>query len=267
MAITTEKGITERFINVLGVQLIDIATGLITVLRTPSKLMIDYGIGTKTTTGVDALGRETLIDRVVNKAMAEIEVEYGGDSLELLALRMGRKVALRTGDNIVLPFRRQAINATLPAIVTGGLGFDLVADAVGAAGSAKLGGALPITLVQQPYATFLPATPLSFAIGAAGAMKFSTDLVAARAIMELQLPAVIDTQQISEEDLGFMRLRAMIRNSNDSVSYVECPTIQVNPEGTKLDPSAENSTFKASALALGGCEAVIVKQLARRLTC
>jgi hypothetical protein len=267
VAITTEKAITKKFINILGVQLIDIATGLTNVLRTPSKMTIDYGFGTKTTMGIDGLGREALIDRVVNKAMAELEIEFGGDSMELLALRMGRSVSLRTGDNVILPFRRQALAASSAAIPTGGLGFDLIADPVGIAGSAKLGNALSVALVQQPFATFIGATPLSFAVGVAGAMKFSDDLVAARAIMELQLPCTVDTRQISEQDLGFMRLRCVIRNSDDSVTLVDCPTIQVNPEGTKLDPSAENSTFKASILTLGGCEGVIIKELARRLTC
>jgi hypothetical protein len=268
MAITTESASTRQFVNVLGVQLTSIDTGLTEIIRTPNNFTIDFGFKTSKITGVNGLGQKCNLSTTTIEAMGMVEITVGKQDLRILALAMGRYVQKNTADNIILPFRRKALLASTPAIPAGGLGFDITADPVGLKGTAKLRDNLEVALVQQPYATFVPATPLSFAVGAAGAMKFSTDLLADRADIEMEVPYTVDTRSISEQSLGLMSLRALMRNSDDSVSMLHIPYLEIDPEGTKLDPGAENTTIKAPIFPLGGyCDGWKIFDLNRRLTC
>jgi hypothetical protein len=266
MAVTTEKGITQRIVNVIAVQMIGQETGLIQVLRTPKSISLDTGIKTKTTEGVDPLGRKALVDRTVTDYMPTIDITYDGASLDFFRLSMGRRIEKITGDIIKLPIRRQALKALYPPIAIGGLGYEIVADPVCTA-SAKFSGGLSVPLVQQNFATFIPTTILSFAIGAAGTIKFSDDLVNARAIVEMSIQATIDTQSMSERDLDFQAVRAIFRNSDETVTLLDIPTIQINPEGSKFDTGGDSTQVKGSILSLGGCEPFTIKTLSSRLTC
>ena len=268
MAVTTESASTRQFVNVLGVQLTSIDTGLTQIIRTPNNFTIDFGFKSTKITGVNGLGQKCNLSTTVNEATGMVEITVGKSDVRILALAMGRFVQANTADNIILPFRRKALLASTPAIPAGGLGFEITADPVGLTGTAKLLDGVEQLLTQQPFATFIPATPLSFAVGAAGAIKFSNDLVAARADTELQIPCTVDTRSISEQSLGLMSLRALMRNSDDSVSLIHIPYLEIDPEGTKLDPGAENTTIKAPIFPLGGyCDGWKILDVSRRLTC
>lgn len=268
MAITTESASTRQFVNVLGVQLTSIDTGITQIVRTPNNFTLDFGFKSSKITGVNGLGQKCNLSNTVTEAMGMVEITVGKQDVRILALAMGRFVQVNTGDNIVLPFRRKALLASNPAIPAGGLGFDIVADPVGLSGTAKLLDGIEVQLTQQPFATFAPATPFSFAVGAAGAIKFSTDLVTARADVEMQVPYTVDTRSISEQSLGLMSLRALMRNSDDSVSMLHIPYLEIDPEGTKLDPGAENTVIKAPIFPLGGyCDGWRIFDVSRRLTC
>jgi hypothetical protein len=65
---------------------------------------------------------------------------------------------------------------TVAAATTGTQGFGAIADDPNCVGYVNNRGVLT-ALTRQPFATFVPATLNSFAIGANGALKFSTDLV------------------------------------------------------------------------------------------
>jgi hypothetical protein len=267
MAVTTEKGITQRIVNVIAVQMIGQETGLIQVLRTPKSISLDTGIKTKTTEGVDPLGRKALVDRTVTDYMPTIDITYDGASLDFFRLSMGRRIEKITGDIIYLPIRRQALKASYPPIAIGGLGYEIVANPPSRA-SAKFSGGLSVQLVQQPsFTAFVPTTILSYAIDAAGAIKFSDDLVNARAIVEMSIQATIDTQSMSERDLDFQAVRAIFRNSDETVTLLDIPTIQINPEGSKFDTGGDSTQVKGSILSLGGCEPFTIKTLSSRLTC
>jgi hypothetical protein len=267
MAITTEKGITERLVNAVSVQFIGQETGLIQTIKTPSGFVIENGITTKTSDGVDLLGRVVLIDRYTEKVMPELTVTYAGANLEILALQQGKRTTKTTGDTIRLPIRRQASKGSFAGAITGDYGVDIAADPVGVLASAKLGGARSTALVQQPFATFNASTPLSFAIGAASALKFSDDLVAVKAIVELNVPAIVDTESIDEQDLDYQAVYGYYRMSNDSLGVCLAPTVQINPEGSKIDPSEDNTQVKASILVVGGCKPYEYKRLLRKLAC
>lgn len=84
-------------------------------------------------------------------------------------------------------FIRQVGSATYPAQASGFQGFGAVADDPNVVGYANDGGVLT-ALTRQPFATFVPATANSFAIGANAALKFSDDLAAAKRSVGVTIP-------------------------------------------------------------------------------
>lgn len=265
-AITSEKGITRRWAGVAVAAFTDIATDLLRTFRTPTDFEIDAGIKTKTTEGSNNLGEKALLDRYVDSVMPEMTLTVQGCNTELFGYQIGKEVAKITGSTEIITFRKQALTAQTPAVPIGGYGYDIAIDAVGARGGAKLGGGLSVGLTQQPWASFVPATPLTFAIGANGAFKFSNDLVAARAYVTIRVPAIVDIYSLSEINIGFMKADVVLRSSDDSISLINIPTFQINPEGAKIQAASDSTQIKGS-IVTSGCVGYTVKDLERVLTC
>lgn len=266
MPITTEKGINSRIVNVVGVQMQGQETGLIQVIRTPKSIVLDAGIKTKMTQAVDPLGRLGTVDRFVTDFDPMLEINMDGTGYELFRIGMNRRTVADLSDLIQIPIRRQVLKASYDALPVGSYGSTLLADAV-ATGSAKFSGGTSVALVQQPFTTFVPATPTSFAIGASGALKFSTDLVTARAIVELSVSTLMSTESMSEQDLDYQKVTILCRNTDDSLTYLYIPNFQINPEGSKIDSAGDTHQIKGSILSIGGCEPFTIKNLPARLAC
>jgi hypothetical protein len=266
MAITTEKGINSRVVNALAVQLIGQETGIIQVIRTPKSVSLDAGIKTKMTQGVDPLGRLAEVDKFVTDFMPTLEINLDGTSYEHFRIGMNRRTIKTAADAITIPIRRQALKGTYAALPTGAYGFEIAINAI-SRGSAKLNGGTSVLLAQQQFATFVATTVLSYAVGLNGALRFSNDLVAARAIVELSIAATVATEMMSEQELDYQTVRVVYRNSDESVSLLEIPTFQINPEGSKFDSAGDTSQIKGSLLSIGGCEPFTIKQIQSRLAC
>lgn len=263
--VTSEKGIARTWAGVAAASLKDQATDLRRVFRTPRDFELDLGVKTRTTDGSNPLGEKVLIDRFIDETKPEFMLTLSGANTEFFGLQSGREVVKITGSSELLTFRKQALTATTAAVPIGAYGYEILADAVSTAG-AKLGGDLSVELTQQPFATFVPATALTFAVGAAGAFKFSTDLVTARAYIDVVVPATVDVQSLSETNIGFMDAQIVLRNSDDTVTLCHVPTIQVNAEGSKISASADSTVIKASVI-ITGCQGFTLKDYSNRLSC
>lgn len=263
--ITSEKGITRRWAGVAVAAFTDLNTDLVRTFRTPTDFDIDAGIKTKTTEGSNNLGEKSLLDRYVDSVMPELTLTVAGSSTEIFGYQIGKEVIKVNGSTEILTFRKQAILAQTPAVAIGGYGKDIAIDAV-SRGGARLGGGLSVGLIQQPWASFVPANLLSFAVGADGAFKFSSDLVAARAYVTIRVPAIVDVYSLSEINIGFMYADVILRSSDDSVSRIFVPTFQINPEGAKIQAASDNTQIKGS-IVTSGCVGYTIVDMQRALTC
>lgn len=263
--ITSEKGITRRWAGVAQATFRDLNTDLLRVFRAPTDFELDAGIKTKTTEGSNSLGEKALLDRYVDSVMPEMTLTLAGGNTELFGYQIGKEVVKVTGSTEIVIFGKPIMMAQTPPVPVGGYGYDVVVDAV-SRGSAKIGGGLSVGLIQQPWATFVPATPLSFAVGAQGAFKFSTDLVTGRANARIEVPAVVDVLSLSETDIGFMTARIVLRSSDTSGTNVDIPTFQINPEGAKIQAASDNIQIKGSIIT-NGCVGYKLRDFERSFTC
>ena len=258
---------SQKYISIISAQVTDIITGFTQVIRTPKGFKADDGAKTKTTDGVDALGNITLLDRYVDERKGMLEIDMSGSDIFIMALKMGRLVERKTAQSIILPIRRQATRATFAASAVGTIGDTVSVDAV-STGTARLVGTNVFQLLtQQAFATFVPANPNSFAVGAGMIIKFSDDLVAARAICELQIPATYSYSQISENSLGIQNVRSLIRKSDDSLAIFEAYNCRINPEGVTFDPLNDSSMVKLDILGEGRCQPWNIYDLTQKQAC
>ncbi len=144
------------------------------VLDTPKSAELDFGFTELVRSSTSSQGVEVDVSREIQAEKPKFTVEMGGLTEEVWEIICGRlwqesaSVATFYGRN------RDALNKTSwSADAAGFEGFGIVQDAVGLAAIFKEGRSIPLT--QQAYGTFNPATLLSFAVGANGAMLFSND--------------------------------------------------------------------------------------------
>jgi hypothetical protein len=264
--VTSEDAITSTWAGIAYAQLINKATDVSQVFRTPSDFELDLGIKTKTIDGSDNLGQKTEIARYVDENKPQFMLKVGGCNLRLLGLQTNTEIVSITGSTEILLFRKQALVSPTPAVPLNGYGNEIVIDAVAASASAVLGGGLTVGLTQQPFATFVPATLLTFAVGANGVFKFSNDLVSSRAFINIRVPAIVDVQSYSENRSGLMEGRVTMRRSSGGVTLCHIPTIAINPEGAKISASSQETDIKGSVI-VTGCQGFTLKDYANSLTC
>ena len=144
------------------------------VLDTPKSAELDFGFSELVRSSTSSQGVEVDVSREIQAEKPKFKVEMGGLTEEVWEIICGRlwqesaSIATFYGRN------RDALNKTSwSADAAGFEGYGIVADAVGLAAIFKDGRSVALT--QQTYSTFNPATPLTFAVGANGAMLFSTD--------------------------------------------------------------------------------------------
>lgn len=144
------------------------------VLDNPKTAELDFGFKELVRSSTSSQGVEVDVSREIQAEKPKFTVEMGGLTEEVWEIMSGRlwqdsaSVATYYGRN------RDALNKiSWSADAAGFEGYGIVADAVGYASIFKNGKSIPLT--QQTYGTFNPATLLSFAVGANGAMLFSDD--------------------------------------------------------------------------------------------
>jgi hypothetical protein len=137
---------------------------------------LNQGIQERITTRLNDLGELIFGESENSQKQGAFVLQYGKANKEVMALLFGHP--LETGAITDAYYHRTFKAAeTIPAVTTGQHGFEMTADV--AEGSAsyidETGKTVPLT--RQPFATFAPATVKSYAQGAAGAFKFSTDII------------------------------------------------------------------------------------------
>ena len=264
--VTSEDAITKTWAGIPSAQLINKATDVSQVFRLPSNFELDLGIKTKTIDGSNPLGEKVEISRYVDEQKPQFMLKVGGCNTRLLGLQTNRDIIAVTGSIEILTFRKQALVSPTGAIPLGGYGNEILIDAIGSTASATLGAGLTVGLTQQPFATFVPATLLSFAVGANGIFKFSNDLITSRAFINLRVPAIVDVQSYSENQSGLMEARIVMRNSDNTVTLCHVPTVAINAEGAKISADITDTDIKGSVI-ITGCQGFTLKDYQARLTC
>lgn len=263
---SNEQDLIRKWTGIMATSIVDVASGDLRPGRPPTTVMIEDNADVEEITGLDGLGRETVIDTNVKGFKPVLTLTYPGANLDLYAMSRGRTVD-RINLALFLPKQMKIRKALYPAATTGRIGFGVVKDAVSSASTTETDFD-PVQLTQQPWDTFNAATPLSFAIGDNFARKFSDDLVAAQQVIDITVPLPSKSvRTVTEDTLGFQSFQMMIRSTNDSVTLIDVPSAKVNPAGSKLDPKADNIEIKFILSGLGVCEPYKVYELTDKVFC
>ena len=198
-------------------------------------------------TETDCNANEVIALKYMNKTATEVSVEFGNAYPELQALAMNRGTLLVTSDTTV-PFGAGWTNVpdtatpTVAASATGVYGFSVVADAVATAVVLINGRSTPLT--QTAFGAFSFAGTLSFAVGASGALKFSSDLagkVYSLGGAQHTIANVLDTD--GGRSIGLLELEHHIINHRRELVIFGC---SFAPERTGIDFSAPTASLKGT---------------------
>ena len=127
-------------------------------------------------------GEMIFSEAIVNQKAPTITLNYAKCTKEIWALKLGWKLENQAVTDALFCKTIRLDRATYPAAGVGVEGNGMTADQATSECFALIDG-ISTELTRQPFATFNAATANTFAQGANGAMKFSDDLVAARALV------------------------------------------------------------------------------------
>lgn len=253
MARSSESTYTKAYRGrVLDVFIRRISDNSIIAGQGPTNLTIENGMATAMKTGVSGEGLETNIgiNRTEYKPMATLA--YSGSNLKRIAFQQGYTTRNLTA-KIILPITQQALAGAYPPVPLGKRGFTVTIDTPTSGWVQDPETGASIILTQQPFATFSPTVPNSFAIGGNFARKYSTDLVQKRAFVSLAPSANLPVETISEEELGYLEINAVMVNDDNTLDYLQIPTALVDPAGSGINPQENNFQVKLVLSPIGRC--------------
>ncbi|NJN10036.1 MAG: hypothetical protein HC836_48500 [Richelia sp. RM2_1_2] len=265
---SSERDYTRQINGILAMTITDLDTGIIRAQRLPTNAKIDDNPEVKKIMGNDSLGRETNIGSYITAFKPVLTLSYSGEYLDLNALKKGRKIQTIAFDNLILPKEMQVTKAEYLGITTGKVGFGIPADAT--ASASTLSETLEsVELTQQPFDTFDPTELNSYAIGENFARKFSTDLVARRAFVHIEVPmaSAKSARYLTEDTIGPQKIEILAKSTNDTVTLVRIPQATIDPSGTGFDPKAENIDIVFDLSGLGVCDPYSMYELTDTIYC
>lgn len=152
--------------------------GTILVLPTASGAVLNPGIAMQDIMSTSRVGEKVIVDRYAIERKPELQLDFNQKSIQLLGVRLGQSwqsVVSKTG--FLFNSGLRVTQSIYPAVTVGVEGSGMIADQAASTASFLNEFQVSEVLTRQPFATFDPATSKSFAQGADGAMKFSTDLI------------------------------------------------------------------------------------------
>lgn len=235
---TQRQAVTFQYVANTLVVLTDLTNGTNYNWKTPTNITINPNRQTRKTNRRNALG-ESITDDIINQGSDPVAtLTYSGFNFEMLSFAMGKQVESGIYD-VSVPFQIQAKTATYPAATTGQVGFGVVADAVTIGSKTDVTGAKKsVPLTQQPFATFVPATDDTFAVGANRELKFSDNLVEDGTFVTLSISRSITGNSMGDP-LNPHSLSGLVVGTDKRVMIIYIPEVIVDPSQGQFDPSSE----------------------------
>lgn len=185
-------------------------------------------------------GNKVLVLKYLEKQATNVSWDYDSSSIDAKAAAMGKRMK-KVASDVAVPFFRTWFNVldvaspTSPASTLGVYGEGVVADVI-SIGSVKMDG-IDIPLVQQNFAGFSAAAPLSFAVGADGAMKFSEDLRGRVVSIGGALHTLANIWSSDGANISVMSLQHSFITHQRALGILDIPSISLERSGFSIgDP-------------------------------
>jgi hypothetical protein len=217
------------------------------VLAAPDSVTWNQGIQEQIINETNDRGEMIFSEAIVSQKEPGLTLNYAKCTKELMALKLGWKLDNQALTDALFCKSFRVTQATYAAAPVGVEGNGMLADQATSECFALIDG-ISTPLTRQPFATFVPATVLSFAQGADGAMKFSTDLVALKPFVTpvFVYPVAAADVMIDDpfESFKLTLLGVLTENFKKRLFTIDFDSVQVNrQENSQID-------FKASPMPL-----------------
>lgn len=211
----------------------ELSTDRLLVLPSPTEVVWSRGLEEQIVNETDDLG-EIYVDSAVSTGRdPAVTLTFGALTKEIIALQTGFKLAAQADTGLFIK-SLQVKSGTVPAVTTGLDGFGMVADIASASVLVK-GISTPLT--RQPFATFTAATANSFAQGANSALKFSDDLVTARAWVTIYAEYPVTDASVLAEDPFSEFIMSLVGVMHDKTIF----NLVFDPVGLKKSENNETN--------------------------
>jgi hypothetical protein len=233
----------------------------------PQSIVIDPGTQVREMMTRNNLGMATRAQTIPTGTMPVLNLSFGVMHTELIAFRMNRRMAAGTFATH-WPYQLRVTKGTYAAKTTGYLGFAITADAEADGSVIRNGISTP--LVQADFADHATwkTTDDQFALGAAGALAFSDNLVANNDMVTLLLPETLAGNRISGLPGGAMKFSCTLVDTLGTVSQLTVHSCEPNPAAAAIDFSAESTELNMNVNALPGtCDFFEIIDTTLKVTC
>jgi hypothetical protein len=240
--------------------------GLIRVLDTPKGAKLDLGIKEIERDSVSQLGIAVIVARQITEQKPKVEVQFSGLTEEVWEILTGNlwqdsaSVSSYYGRN-----RFGTGKTTIADDTTGFEGYGVVADAVGLASVFRNGKSVALT--QQGFSGFTGSTPLTYAVGNNGAMRFSDDTLDEqktwRVPQTLTNVREASATRVTNVELGFTLL-----DSSLFVYRFFASSVQPIADGVSVDFAADSQSVSFQIQYDGStCSPYTFTATGRQVTC
>jgi hypothetical protein len=224
--------------GIIGVSLTELETNRVLNLPTPNDFSIANNVTQQRIAGFNSSGYMVQGVAFAKGYDYTMNMRYSQMQPELLSLRLGSKFKQFSNKDMTITRAIDVYTTQMPALggSAGRYGFNIPEDADGNA-SVTVNG-ISVVLEQEAYDGFVFTESQKFAIGAAGALKFSNDLLNRRVTMTLPY-RVSAGKEWSNESIGKYRLDASLVTVADEVVLLHVPSVTPNLEGGGFTPMAD----------------------------
>lgn len=227
--------LTNGIRAVCAMSFVDNDTGIAIALQATNQVVFNPGITQEVVYASNELGIEVPVRQIKSREDPTFQVTFPRKNLDALSQGLNRKwtkagAATPVAARYIRQFTPTA--ASIPGVASGIEGFDLTVDPAGAKGSVNLSG-VSEAMTVSPFAT--PTfTTKGFAVGAAGALKFSNDVVGNPVIIDVPY-AINGLYYLGEQIFANLSLTFTLIMDDFKLIQMRFPRASISQDNTSIN--------------------------------
>lgn len=255
MAITTSvSGLNAVYKGISTLKLYDTTNGVLYNWSPPVSASLETNIETRDITSRDKTGIMSRVNVVPTAAMPMLNLSYSSWKAPKFITSTGYQEGLGTFAMDYVNDFKVPVGGVIAGVANGFYGYEITEDAVGYASYADTGSSLPITQVN--YGTFNAAVDDTFAVGANGEFKFSTNLEGAY----VSVRAAVNVAGVGYGSTltGEFEIDYTVVDFENRITYVKIYNAVIDVTGKAYNPESETLDINFKLLT-GGSECLAYK--------
>lgn len=269
----TIANINRTFVGFSNATFRRLSDNLIIAFPPPSAVNLDPVEQIREQLTRNNLGKQARAQTFSTGSLPTLSMNYGQLNPEVIAFRLGRKLAVVTTTLATSwPYQLRVSAETYAAKAVGQLGRAIAADDVTYGSVIRNGVSDPLTQAAFADHATWKATPDQFGVGVNGALVFSTNLVTDNDVVTLLLPETLpDTAgatRISALPAGAFEFKCTLVDTLGQISILTVYNCEPNPANAAIDFGAESVDIVMNVNAAAGtCNFFDITQTVLTVSC